>query len=215
MTAQNPPIPSARAAWAYTGLMLALLAVSGWRPHETGTWAMEVAPVFIVWPVLWWTRQRFPLTRLLYVLIFLHACVLMLGGHYTYARVPLGEWMRELFDFQRNHYDRIGHFMQGFVPAMAARELLLRHTGLQRGGWLFTLVTAVALAVSAIYELIEWGAAIALGAGADEFLATQGDPWDTQKDMALAWVGALVAQGLLARWHDRDLGWRRPGVPSA
>lgn len=206
MTAQNPPIPPVRAAVAYTVSMLALLGVSGWRPHEAATWAMEVAPVVIVLPVLWWTRQRFPLTRLLYALIFVHACVLMLGGHYTYARVPLGEWMREVFDFQRNHYDRIGHFMQGFVPAIAARELLLRHTGLQRGGWLFTLVTAVALAISAVYELIEWGAAVALGAGADEFLATQGDPWDTQKDMALAWFGALCAQWMLARRHDRALG---------
>jgi putative membrane protein len=208
MTAQTPSVPPAREAWAYTLSMLALLAVSGWRPHEVSTWAMEVAPVFIVLPVLWGTRQRFPLTRLLYALIFVHACVLMLGGHYTYARVPLGEWMREVFDFQRNHYDRIGHFMQGFVPAIAARELLLRHTGLQRGGWLFTVVTAVALAISAIYELIEWGAAVALGAGADEFLATQGDPWDTQKDMALAWIGAMVAQWLLAHVHDRALGRR-------
>jgi putative membrane protein len=206
MTAQTPPVPSAREAWTYTLSMLALLALSGWRPYEVGTWAMEVAPVFIVLPLLAWTLRRFPLTRLLYALIFVHACVLMLGGHYTYARVPLGEWMREVFDFQRNHYDRIGHFMQGFVPAMAARELLLRHTGLQRGGWLFTVVTAVALAISAIYELIEWAAAVALGAGADEFLATQGDPWDTQKDMALAWLGAMAAQGWLARRHDRALG---------
>jgi putative membrane protein len=134
-----------------------------------------------------------------------HACVLMLGGHYTYARVPLGEWMREAFGLARNHYDRIGHFMQGAVPAIAARELLLRHTDLRRGGWLFTVVTAVALAISALYELIEWGAAVALGAGADEFLATQGDPWDTQKDMLMAWIGAMVAQGLLAGRHDREL----------
>jgi putative membrane protein len=156
-------------------------------------------------PILWATQRRFPLTPMLYGLIFVHACVLMLGGHYSYARVPLGEWMRETFAFERNHYDRIGHFMQGFVPAIAARELLLRHTGLQRGGWLFTVVTAVALAISAIYELIEWGTAVTLGAGADEFLATQGDPWDTQKDMAMAWIGAMVAQLLLARWHDRQL----------
>ena len=178
------------------------------RPYEIGTWLMEVLPVFVVLPLLWLTQRRFPLTRLLYVLIFVHACVLILGGHYTYARVPLGEWMREAFGFERNHYDRIGHLMQGFVPAMAARELLLRHTPLQRGGWLFTIVTAVALAISAIYELIEWGAAVALGSGADEFLGTQGDPWDTQTDMAMAWIGAMLAQALLSRRHDRQLAAR-------
>ena len=196
---------SARALGVYSAALLALLALSAWRPFELGTWAMEVAPVVIALPVLWATQRRFPLTPLLYALIFAHACVLMLGGHYSYARVPLGEWMRELFAFERNHYDRIGHFMQGAVPAMVARELLLRRTALQRGGWLFTLVTAVALAISAIYELIEWGAAVALGSGADEFLGTQGDPWDTQKDMAMAWIGAMLAQLLLARWHDRQL----------
>jgi putative membrane protein len=196
---------SARALALYSAALIALLAWSGWRPYDLATWAMEIVPVAIVLPILWTTQRRFPLTPLLYALIFAHACVLMVGGHYSYARVPLGEWMRDAFAFERNHYDRIGHFMQGFVPAIAARELLLRHTGLQRGGWLFTVVTAVALAVSAIYELIEWGTAVALGAGADEFLATQGDPWDTQKDMAMAWIGAMVAQPVLARWHDRQL----------
>ena len=207
MMASMPHAPSlsARALSVYSAALLALLALSAWRPFELGTWAMEVAPVVIALPVLWATQRRFPLTPLLYALIFAHACVLMLGGHYSYARVPLGEWMRELFAFERNHYDRIGHFMQGAVPAMVARELLLRRTALQRGGWLFTLVSAVALAISAIYELIEWGAAVALGSGADEFLGTQGDPWDTQKDMAMAWIGAMLAQLLLARWHDRQL----------
>jgi putative membrane protein len=189
----------------YGAALILLLGWSGWRPYDLATWAMEAVPVFIALPILWATQRRFPLTPMLYGLIFVHACVLMLGGHYSYARVPLGEWMRETFAFERNHYDRIGHFMQGFVPAIAARELLLRHTGLQRGGWLFTVVTAVALTISAIYELIEWGTAVTLGAGADEFLATQGDPWDTQKDMAMAWIGAMVAQLLLARWHDRQL----------
>ena len=189
----------------YSAALVGLLVLSGIRPYEAGTWALEVAPVAIVLPVLWFTHRRFPLTPLLYALIFAHAAVLMLGGHYTYARVPLGEWAREAFDLQRNHYDRLGHLMQGFVPAIAARELLLRHTPLRPGGWLFTLVTAVALAISAIYELIEWGAAVALGAGAVEFLATQGDPWDTQKDMLMAWIGALLAQWLLARWHDAQL----------
>lgn len=194
-----------RGLMGYSAGLLVLLALSYWQAYENGTWAMEVAPVFIVLPVLWFSHGRFPLTRLLYALVFVHACVLMLGGHYTYARVPLGEWMREVFHFDRNHYDRIGHFMQGAVPAIAARELLLRHTGLQRGGWLFTVATAVALAISALYELVEWGAAVALGSGADEFLGTQGDPWDTQKDMLMAWIGAMVAQALLSRRHDAAL----------
>ena len=189
----------------YGAALVALLALSAWQPYELSTWAMEVAPIAIVLPILLATQRRFPLTPLLYALIFVHAIVLMLGGHYTYARVPLGEWLREAFALSRNPYDGIGHFMQGFVPAVATRELLLRHTKLERGGWLFVVVTAVCLAISAIYELIEWGVAVAIGQGADEFLGTQGDPWDTQKDMALAWVGAMVAQWLLARWHDRQL----------
>lgn len=189
----------------YSAALIALLALSAWRPYDLATWAMEVAPVFVVLPLLWATHQRFPLTPLLYALIFAHAAVLMLGGHYTYARVPLGDWMRDWFQLSRNPYDGIGHFMQGFVPAIAARELLLRHTGLQRGAWLFTVVVLACLGISAIYELIEWGAAVAIGQGADEFLGTQGDPWDTQKDMALAGLGALAAQLALARWHDRQL----------
>jgi putative membrane protein len=189
----------------YSAALIALLAVSGWKPHDLPTWAMEVAPVAIVLVLLWATQRRFPLTPLLYALIFLHACVLMLGGHYSYARVPLGFGIQEVFGLARNPYDGIGHFMQGFVPAIAARELLLRHTGLQRGAWLFVLIVLACLGISALYELIEWGAALALGQGADEFLGTQGDPWDTQKDMALAGVGAVVAQALLARWHDRQL----------
>ena len=173
---------SFRALALYSAALVALLALSAWQPYELTTWAMEVAPIAIVLPILLATQQRFPLTPLLYALIFVHAIVLMLGGHYTYARVPLGEWLREAFALSRNPYDGIGHFMQGFVPAVAARELLLRHTKLERGGWLFVVVTAVCLAISAIYELIEWGVAVAIGQGADEFLGTQGDPWDTQKD---------------------------------
>lgn len=201
---------TARELWLYAIAMLALTAWSGWHPHELGTWVMEVAPIFIALPVLLASYGRFPLTRLLYALIFLHALVLMLGGHYTYARVPLGFWMQDWFGFERNHYDRIGHLMQGFVPAIAARELLLRHTRLERGGWLFTVVTAVCLAISALYELIEWGAAVALGQGADDFLGTQGDPFDTQKDMFCAWLGAMAAQILLSRAHDRQLATLDP-----
>ena len=194
-----------RALALYSAALIALLALSGYKPFDLATWVMEVAPVMVVLVVLWVSHRRFPLTPLLYALIFVHAVVLMLGGHYSYARVPLGDWMREWFHLSRNPYDGIGHFAQGFIPAIAARELLLRHTKLERGGWLFVIVTAVCLAISALYELIEWGVAIALGQGAEEFLGTQGDPWDTQKDMALAWIGAMVAQLLLARWHDRQL----------
>lgn len=173
--------------------------------YDPGVWVMEVLPVCIAVPVLAFTRSRFPLTPLVYILILVHAIILMVGGHYTYARVPLGFWLQEWFDFSRNHYDRIGHLAQGFIPAMVAREILLRQTPLQPGGWLFFLVTSVCLAISAVYEFIEWWAALALGAGADEFLATQGDPFDTQADMLMATLGAMLAQLLLARWHDRQL----------
>ncbi|MBX9715540.1 MAG: DUF2238 domain-containing protein [Burkholderiaceae bacterium] len=193
----------------YAAAMLALLVVSGIGAHELATWAMEVGPIFIALPVMLATHRRFPLTPLLYALIALHMAVLMVGGHYTYARVPLGFWMQDAFGFARNHYDRIGHLMQGFVPAIAAREILLRRTPLaapsMRGGWLFMLVTAICLAISALYELIEWGAAEAMGAGANDFLGTQGDPFDTQKDMFCAWLGAMAAQVMLHRWHDRQL----------
>ncbi len=189
----------------YSVALIALLAVSAYKPHDLPTWAMEVAPVVIVLVLLWISHRRFPLTPLLYALIFVHACVLILGGHYTYARVPLGDWMQSAFGLARNPYDGIGHFAQGFIPAIAARELLLRHTGLQRGAWLALVIVLACLGVSALYELIEWGAAVALGQGVEEFLGTQGDPWDTQKDMALAGVGAAAALALLSRWHDRQL----------
>ena len=196
---------SAKGLVIYSAALLLLLALSGLGALETDTWAMEVAPVFIALPILWATHRRFPLTPLLYGLIFVHALILMLGGHYTYAQVPLGFWMQDLFALSRNPYDGIGHLAQGFVPAIVARELLLRHTHLRAGAWLFTLVIAVCGAISALYELIEWGAAVAIGSGADAFLGTQGDPWDTQKDMAFAFVGAILAQLLLPRWHDAQL----------
>jgi putative membrane protein len=189
----------------YSAALIALLALSGYKPFDLPTWAMEVAPVAIVLVVLWVSHRRFPLTPLLYALIFVHAVVLMLGGHYSYARVPLGDWMKDAFSLARNPYDGIGHFAQGFIPAMAARELLLRHTGLQRGAWLAVVIVLACLGISAVYELIEWGAAVALGQGAEEFLGTQGDPWDTQKDMALAGVGAVAALLTLSHWHDRQL----------
>lgn len=196
---------SAQLAWAALALVV-LLALSGWSPYDRATWLMEVAPVIIALPLLAATRARFPLTSLLYGLIFLHACVLMLGGAYTYARVPLGFEVAEWFGWQRNPYDKLGHFMQGFVPALVAREILVRGGHLRRGAMLAFLVVCVVLAISATYELIEWGAALALGQGADEFLGTQGDPWDTQSDMLLALIGGAIALAGLSRWHDRQIG---------
>lgn len=186
--------------------LVAALAVSGWQPYDRLTWLMEVAPVLIVVPLLILTRASYPLTALLYVLIFIHALILILGGAYTYARVPLGFWMQELMDLSRNPYDKIGHFAQGFVPAIAAREVLLRGAFVRGRRMLAFLVLCVVLAISASYELIEWAAALALGQGADEFLGTQGDPWDTQSDMFLALIGGSVALLLLSRLHDRQLG---------
>lgn len=186
-------------------LVAIALVVSGIRPHDRVTWILEVAPVLIGIPILLATRRRFPLTPLLYVLIFVHALILILGGHYTYAEVPLGFWVRDLLDLDRNHYDRLGHFAQGFVPAILAREILLRKTPLRPGGWLFYLVASVCLAFSAFYEFTEWWAAVLGGSAADSFLGTQGDVWDTQWDMFLALIGAITGQLLLARVHDRQL----------
>ncbi len=180
--------------------------------HDRLTWVLEVSPILLGVPVLILTWRRFPLTSLAYVLIFVHALVLMVGGHYTYERVPLGFWIERALHLGRNDYDRIGHFAQGFVPAILTREVLLRRSPLVPGKWLFFLVTAVCLAISAAYELFEWGAAVTLGSGADAFLATQGDPWDTQWDMLTALVGAVVAQLSLVRVHDRQL--RGLGVAS-
>jgi putative membrane protein len=191
-------------------VMLAALLLSGWAPLERSTWLMEVAPVLIAAPLLWCTRRRLPLTTLAYVLIALHALILTTGGHYTYAQVPLGHWVQQAFGLARNDFDRLGHFAQGFVPAILTRELLLRCTPLRRGGWLFTLTVATCLAISACYEFIEWWSALLLGAGADAFLATQGDPWDTQWDMFTALIGALCALLLLARYHDAQLARLAP-----
>ena len=185
-------------------LTAAALVVSGIAPHDRTTWWLEVFPVVLGVPLLIATRRRFPLTPLLYVLLFAHGLILMLGGHYTYARVPLGFWVQDLLDLSRNHYDRLGHFAQGFVPAILAREVLLRRTPLRPGGWLFFLVCSVCLAFSACYEFFEWWAAVIGGSAADAFLGTQGDVWDTQWDMFLALVGAITAQLLLARLHDRQ-----------
>ena len=178
---------------------------SGWAPKDRMTWILEVFPVIGAVPLLIATRRRFPLTTLAYALIAIHATILMVGGRYTYAEVPLFNWVRDAFHLARNHYDRVGHFAQGFVPAIVAREILLRRSVLRRGGWLFFLVTCVCLAISAVYELVEWATAQASGSAADAFLGTQGDPWDTQKDMLLAWIGAMTAQLTLGRAHDRQI----------
>ena len=186
------------------------LIVSRIGALEPGTWLLEVFPIFVAVPLLLLTARRFPLTPLTYRLIFVHALILMLGGHYTYAKVPLGFWIRDAFDLARNHYDRIGHFAQGFVPAMVAREILLRRSPLVRGRWLAFIVTCICLSVSAGYEFVEWGAALLGGASADAFLGTQGDVWDTQWDMFMALLGAIAAQLLLARVQDHQLARLRP-----
>lgn len=185
--------------------VLGLLVLSGLRPYERGTWVMEVAPILLAAPLVVWSWFRFPLTSLLYVLIALHAIILLVGGAYTYARVPLGFWVQDALDLSRNPYDKLGHFAQGFVPALIARELFLRKRIVRPGGWTAVLSIAVALSVSLVYELIEWGAALALGQGADAFLGTQGDPWDTQSDMGMATLGAVLAVLGCAGIHDRQL----------
>lgn len=209
------------AAYRRTGLLLlsivwaAGLLASGWRPFDRATWWMEVAPVLIALPVLWRVAPRHPPTHLAMVLIGLHGLVLMLGGAYTYARVPVGAEVQQWLGLARNPYDRFGHFMQGFVPAIVLRELLVRAGRIRPGALLATLVLACCLAVSAGYELIEFGAAMALGQGADEFLGTQGDPWDTQWDMLMCLIGAVAALALLSRRHDRQMArtgaWRSNG----
>lgn len=188
-----------------TLLLLAALIHSGIHPYDRTTWLMEVAPVLIVLPLLWLTHRRYPLTPLLYTLIFFHALILIFGGMYSYARVPLGFEVQQWLDLDRNPYDKLGHFFQGLVPALAAREILLRGGYVQGRKMLGFVVCCIALAISALYELIEWWAALALGQGADEFLGTQGDPWDTQSDMFCALLGAICGLSLFGRWQDRQI----------
>ncbi|HET6604799.1 MAG TPA: DUF2238 domain-containing protein [Xanthomonadaceae bacterium] len=187
-------------------VVVATLLWSAIAPNDRLTWFVEIVWVLAALPLLIATRRRFPLTRLLYWLIAFHAVVLVYGGKYTYAETPVGDWVRELFDLQRNNYDRFGHLVQGFVPAILARELLLRLTPLRRGGWLSYIVVSVCLAFSAFFEMIEWWAALIMGGAADAYLATQGDVWDTQWDMFLALCGATLAVLALARVHDAQLG---------
>lgn len=204
MTARNGTITRLEAV-LLLGVLGAVFAWSAWRPHDRLTWYLEVAPVVIGLPLVLFSAKRFPLTPLLYRLLLVHAVILLVGGHYTYARVPLGAWAQEAFELSRNHYDRLGHVAQGFVPAILAREVLIRLSPVRSGGWLILFVIAVCLAFSAFYEMIEWWAAIIEGSEATAFLATQGDPWDTQWDMFLALTGAIAALATLSRVHDRQL----------
>ena len=205
MTASNPnKTETSRLLLA----LASLCAVCVWSyidPKDRLTWWLEALPAIIAVVILLATRRPFPLTGLAYALIWIHCVILLVGAHYTYAEVPAFNWLRDTFDLSRNHYDRVGHFAQGFVPAIVARELLIRLTPLRPGGWLFAIVTLSCLGISAAYELIEWAAAAATGEAADAFLATQGDVWDTQKDMALALIGAALAQLTLGRLHDRQI----------
>ena len=226
-----------RLIW-FCGLLAPVFAWSAVAPHDYFTWFLEVAPIFLGLPLALALQRRFPLSSLLLGLLWLHCVILILGGHYTYARVPLGEWARGWFGWTRNNYDKLGHFAQGFVPAILTREILLRTSPLRNRGdgrekngpfdasaggglaqgarpakpsrWLPFLVVSVCLAFSAFYELVEWFTAVTSGAAADDFLGTQGDPWDTQTDMLMALIGAIAALLVLPRWHDRSLA-RLPG----
>jgi putative membrane protein len=202
----NPQAAGDRTFLAALGLSLAVMfAWSAIAPHDRLTWVLEMLPVPIALALLAATYRRFTFSRLAYAAMWAHAVILLVGGHYTYAEVPAFNWLRDTFDLARNHYDRVGHVAQGFFPAIVAREILLRLSPLVPGKWLFFLVTAVCLAISAFYEMIEWWVALASAATATAFLATQGDVWDTQWDMFLALCGALAAQLLLGRVHDRAI----------
>ncbi len=187
------------------GLFALIFAWSAYQPRDVYTWFIEVLPVIIALPILWLTHLKFPLSRLAYMLILLHAMILMVGGHYTYAEVPLFNWLRDTFQLDRNYYDRIGHFAQGFIPAIIAREILIRQQVVKQGAWLFFVVCCIGLSISALYELIEWWVALLSAQAADAFLGTQGDVWDTQWDMLIALIGVIAAQVFLAKLHDKSM----------
>lgn len=196
--------------WLWLIIFTLVLAWSAINPHDNFTWFLEVVPALIGFIAIIFTRNRFPLTPLLYVLILIHMIILMVGGHYTYAEVPLFDWIKEALHQSRNNYDKLGHFAQGFVPAMIAREILKRKKIVNGNGWLGFLSVCFALAFSALYELIEWWVALATGDDAEAFLGTQGYVWDTQSDMAVALLGAIIAIFLLSRWHDRQIDAQSP-----
>ena len=200
-----------RATWI--GVFVAVLVWSGIGPHDYPTWALEVAPAVIGGIVLWYTRASFPLTPLVYVLVLLHCIILIVGGHYTYAEVPIGEWIAEQFGQSRNNYDKLGHFAQGFVPAVVAREILVRKNVVPSARWRDFFIVSFCLGFSAFYELIEWWVALLSEEAADAFLGTQGYIWDTQSDMAWALFGAVLALVSLSTWHDAQM--RRRGYLQA
>src|SRR5215208_373554 len=204
------PDTGSRYEFVLLAIVGAVFLWSGLAPHDRFTWILEVFPVLVGVPALIYAYPRFRFTRLVYTLIAIHAVILMVGGKYTYAEVPFGFWIRDALGLVRNHYDRIGHFAQGFVPAMVAREILIRRSPLRGSRWLPFIVVCICLALSALYELIEFWTALATGEAAEAFLGTQGDPWDTQWDMMLALIGAIVSLALLSRWHNRQL--QRAGV---
>jgi len=187
-------------------LFFLVLAWSAWKPHDYPTWWLEVIPALVALIVLFLTRKRFPLTALAYWLILVHAIILMIGGHYTYAEVPLGDWLRDWTGGERNNYDKLGHLAQGFIPAIVIREVLLRNGVVAVRGWLSFIVVSICLAISALYELIEWWVALLSAEAADSFLGTQGYVWDTQSDMFLAFLGAVLALLLFSTLHDRQIG---------
>jgi len=199
----NKPAKVNQGIWI--GIFIAVLLWSGIGPKDYPTWFLEVFPALLGGAVLWYTRDMFPLTRLVYVLILIHCIILMVGGHYTYAEVPLFDWLKDAFNLDRNNYDKVGHFVQGFVPAMVAREIVVRHRVFNYAGWRDFFIVCFCLGFSAFYEMIEWIVALASEEAADAFLGTQGYVWDTQSDMAYAMVGAIVALAFLGRMHDRQL----------
>ncbi len=206
----NPREASPGLHLALLGASLAFLAWTGWAPKDRFTWFLETVPAMVAAVAIALAYPRWRLTPLVLVFVAVHAAILMVGGQYTYAEVPAFNWLRDEFHLARNYYDRVGHFAQGFVPALVAREILLRRGVLRPGGWLFFLVSCTCLAISACYEFVEWWVAVATGEAAEAFLGTQGDPWDTQWDMFMALVGAVCAQLLLARRHDRQLDQASP-----
>lgn len=197
--------PSLRSTMAWAAVLLAVLVWSAIKPHDYVTWALEVAPAVIGAVVLWVSRRGFPLTTLVYLLILVHCVILIVGGHYTYAKVPLFDWLRDYFELDRNNYDKLGHFAQGFVPAMVAREIAIRKRVFSTVAWRNFFVVCFCLGFSAFYELIEWWVALLSDEAAESFLGTQGYVWDTQSDMFWALCGAIIALALLGRWHDRQL----------
>lgn len=205
MQTYHPPPHQARYLLVAAALIVLALLVSFIDPHDRLTWLMEVMPVLIALPLLAFTYRRFPLTSFLYFLIFLHALILIVGGTYTYAHVPVGFWVQDVFGLVRNPYDKLGHLWQGLVPALVAKEIFVRRHFVTGKKMVAFLAICVAMAISAWYELIEWWAAVIMGQGADEFLGTQGDQWDTQSDMCMAFIGAMIAVLLLAKWHDRQI----------